>query len=81
MSNQTEVKPGTPSAIPGAATSVESIAPEYHENQYASRGQHQEQKDQLKKSVEKGEHEGDPAQSPGQHATGSYTGTTGGQRK
>jgi hypothetical protein len=33
----------------------------------------------MKKSVQKGEHEGDQNQSPGQHRTGSYTGTTGGQ--
>jgi hypothetical protein len=74
--NKTEVKPEKPTATPGAATSVESIAPE---NQYASGGEHQEQKKELKKSVKKGDREGHPAQSPGQHSTGSYTGTTGGQ--
>lgn len=73
---QTDVKPEEPSTIPGAATSVEHIAPEDH---YASGGQHQEQKQVLKKSVQKGENEGDGNQSPGQHRTGSYTGTTGGQ--
>lgn len=77
MANKTEVKPEEPSAVPGAATSVEHIAPEDH---YASGGQHEEQKDQLKKSVQKGEREGHPAQPAGQHSTGSYTGTTGGQR-
>ncbi len=77
MSNKTEVKPEEPSATPGAATSVEHIAPE---NQAASGGQHEEQKKELKKSVQKGDREGHPAQSPGQHSTGSYTGTTGGQR-
>ncbi|HEX6772880.1 MAG TPA: hypothetical protein VF126_12685 [Acidobacteriaceae bacterium] len=79
MDNKTKVKPGSPSATPGAATSVESIAPEKQENQYASGGEHQEQKKELKKSVKKGDREGHPAQSPGQHSTGSYTGTTGGQ--
>jgi hypothetical protein len=78
MANKTEVKPERPSATPGAATSVEPIAPP---DQYASGGQHKEQKEQLKKTVQKGEHEGHPAQSPGQHRTGSYTGTTGGQQK
>ncbi len=73
---QTEVKPETPTAVPGAATSVESIAPE---DQYAAGGQHQDQKKEMKKSIQKGEHEGDANQSPGQHRTGSYTGTTGGQ--
>ena len=77
MGNETEVKPEEPSATPGAATSVEHIAPE---NQFASGGQHQEQKKELKKSVQKGERERHPVQSPGQHSTGSYTGTTGGQR-
>jgi hypothetical protein len=73
---QTEVKPEEPTTTPGAATSVEHIAPEDH---YASGGQHQEQKKELKKSVQKGENEGDGNQSPGQHRTGSFTGTTGGQ--
>jgi hypothetical protein len=76
MDNKTEVKPEKPTAIPGAATSVESIAPEDH---YAAGGQHQDQKKEMKKSVQKGEHEGDENQSPGQHRTGSYTATTGGQ--
>jgi hypothetical protein len=76
MNKQTEVKPEAPTATPGAATSVESIAPE---DQYATGGQHQDQKQELKKSVQKGEREGDANQSPGQHRTGSYTGTTGGQ--
>ena len=55
---------------------MEHIAPE---DQYAAGGQHQEQKQQLKKSAQKGENEGDANQSPGQHRTGSFTGTTGGQ--
>ena len=76
MSNKTEVKPEEPSTTAGAATSVEHIAPE---DQYAAGGQHQEQKQQLKKSAQKGENEGDANQSPGQHRTGSYTGTSGGQ--
>lgn len=76
MANKTEIKPEEPSTTAGAATSVEHIAPE---NQYAAGGKHQEQKQQLKKSAEKGENEGDGNQSPGQHRTGSYTGTTGGQ--
>ena len=78
MSNKTtEVKPEKPTTVPGAATSVESIAPP---DQYATGGHHQEQKKEMKKSVQKGDHEGDSKQSPGQHRTGSYTGTTGGQR-
>jgi hypothetical protein len=77
MTNKTEVKPEEPSATAGAATSVEHIAPE---NQVASGGQHKEQKKELKKSVQKGDREGHSVQSPGQHSTGSYTGTTGGQR-
>ncbi|MGA9717263.1 MAG: hypothetical protein WBQ79_03200 [Acidobacteriaceae bacterium] len=76
MSNKTEVKPEEPMTTPGAATSVEHIAPEDH---YASGGQHEEQKKELKKSAQKGENEGDANQSPGQHRTGSYTGTSGGQ--
>ena len=52
---------------------MEHIAPEDH---YASGGQHQQQKKELKKSAEKGENEGDGNQSPGQHRTGSYTGTS-----
>lgn len=77
MSNKTEVKPEAPSTTPGAATSVEHIAPPDH---YVSGGQHEDQKKELKKSVQKGDREGHPSQSPGQHSTGSYTGTTGGQR-
>jgi hypothetical protein len=77
MDNKTEVKPEKPTAVPGAATSVESIAPE---DQYAAGGRHAEQKDKMKASVQKGEHESDESQSPGQHRTGSHTGTTGGQR-
>ena len=71
---QTDIKPEEPTSTPGAATSVEHIAPEDH---YASGGQHQEQKKELKKSVQKGENEGDGNQSPGQHRTGSFTGTSG----
>jgi hypothetical protein len=77
MRNKTEVKPERPNSTPGAATSVESIAPD---DQYAARRRHQDQKKEMKKSVQKGEHESDSNQSPGQHRTGSYTGTTGGQR-
>lgn len=77
MSNKTEIKPEKPTAVPGAATSVESIAPP---DQYAAGGQHHDQKKEMKKSVQKGEHEGDSNQSPGQHRTGSYTGATGGQQ-
>jgi hypothetical protein len=73
---QTEVKPEEPTTTAGAATSVEHIAPEDH---YASGGQHQEQKKVLKKSAQKGERESDENQSAGQHCTGSFTGTTGGQ--
>ncbi len=73
---QTEIKPEEPTSTPGAATSVEHIAPEDH---YASGGQHQEQKKELRKSVQKGENQGDANQSPGQHRTGSFTGTSGGQ--
>jgi hypothetical protein len=76
MDNKTEVKPERPTATPGAATSVESTAPEDH---YASGGQQEDQKKEITKSAQKGEQEGDPNQSPGQHRTGSYTGTTGGQ--
>lgn len=78
MSNKTEAKPEEPTSTPGAATSVEHIAPVDH---YASGGQHQEQKDELRKSVQKGERGGDGGQSPGQHSTGSFTGTTGGPEK
>lgn len=76
MGDKTEVKPEKPTAIAGAATSVESIAPA---DQYATGGQHQDQKEELKKSAQKGEREGDGNQSPGQHRTGSYIGTSGGQ--
>ena len=51
MSNKTEVKPEEPTTTPGAATSVEHIAPEDH---YASGGQHKDQKKALKKSVDEG---------------------------
>lgn len=77
MSNKTEVKPEEPTTTPGAATSVEHIAPP---DQHATGAQHKEQKQQLKHSVERGDRERDPNQSSGQHSTGSYTGTTGGQR-
>jgi hypothetical protein len=78
MSNKTEVKPEEPATTTDAATSVQHIAPEDH---YASGGQHQDQKEELKKSVQKGEHEGGATQNAGQHSTGSFTSTTGGQRK
>ena len=78
MGNKTEVKPEEPSTPPGAATSVEHIAPEDH---YASGGQHQEQKQQLKKSVDEKQSQPLPGQNAGQHSTGSFTGTTGGQGK
>jgi len=76
MANKTEVKPEEPSATPGAATSVQHIAPEDH---YASGGKHQEQKEALKKSVKEKQSQPPPGQSAGQHSTGSFTGTTGGQ--
>ena len=76
--DKTEVKPEEPTTTPGAATSVEHIAPEDH---YASSGQHQEQKEALKKSAEKGDAKPHADQNPGQHSTGSFTGTTGGTQK
>ena len=76
MGNKTEVKPEEPGTTPGAATSVEHIAPEDH---YASGGQHQEQKQQLKNSVDEKQSQPPPGQNAGQHSTGSFTGTTGGQ--
>jgi len=78
VGNKTEVKPEEPSTTPGAATSVEHIAPEDY---YASSGQHQEQKQQLKKSVDEKQSQPLPGQNAGQHSTGSFTGTTGGQGK
>jgi hypothetical protein len=75
MDNKTEVKPEEPST-PGAATSVQHTAPEDH---YASGGKHQEQKDALKKSVKEKQAQPPPGQAAGQHSTGSFTGTTGGQ--
>jgi hypothetical protein len=78
MSNKTEVKPEEPTSTPGAATSVEHIAPEDH---YASGGQHQEQKDELKKSVDEKQPQPPAGQNAGQHSTGSFTGTTGGPGK
>jgi hypothetical protein len=77
MSNKTEVKPEKPST-PGAATSVQHIAPEDH---YASGSQQQEQKKALKKSVDEKQSEPPPGQNAGQHSTGSFTGTTGGPGK
>jgi hypothetical protein len=76
MSNKTKVKPDEPTTAPGAATSVQHIAPEDH---YASGGKHQEQKEGLKKSVKEKQSQPPPGQSAGQHSTGSFTGTTGGQ--
>ena len=78
MSNKTEVKPEEPATTPGAATSVEHIAPEDH---YASGGRHKEQKEALKQSADKGDSKPPAAQNPGQHSTGSFTGTTGGPQK
>jgi hypothetical protein len=78
MSNKTEVKPEEPTSTPGAATSVEHIAPEDH---YASGGQHQEQKDELKKSVDEKQPQPPAGQNAGQHSTGSFTETTGGPGK
>jgi hypothetical protein len=75
MDNKTEVKPEEPSTTPGAATSVEHIAPEDH---YASGGQHEEQKAALKKSVKEKQPQPPAGQNPGQHSRGSFTGTTGG---
>ena len=51
MADKTEIKPEEPAATPGAATSVEHIAPE---DQYAAAGKHQEQKQQLKKECAEG---------------------------
>jgi hypothetical protein len=76
MDNKTEVKPEEPSTTPGAATSVEHIAPEDH---YASGGRHQEQKEALKKSAKEKQPQPPAGQNAGQHSTGSFTGTTGGQ--
>ena len=78
MPNKTEVKPEEPTTTAGAATSVEHIAPEDH---YASGGQQEEQKEALKKSADKGDAKPPAGQSPGQHSTGSFTGTTGGPQK
>ena len=78
MGNKTEVKPEEPAPLRAAATSVEHIAPEDH---YASGGQHQEQKQQLKKSVDEKQTQPPPGQNAGQHSTGSFTGTSGGQGK
>ena len=78
MSNRTEVKPEKPTTTPGAATSVEQVAPE---NNNAPGGQHQKQKDALKKSVDKGDSKPPAGQNAGQHSTGSFTGTTGGPGK
>jgi hypothetical protein len=78
MSNKTEVKPEEPTSTPGAATSVEHIAPEDH---YASGGQHQEQKDELKKSMDEKQPQPPAGQNAGQHSTGSFTGTTDGPEK
>jgi len=71
------VKPEEPSATAGAATSVEHIAPR---DPYETGGQKQDQQHELKQSVSRGEREADPGQSAGQHRTGSYTGTSGGQK-
>jgi hypothetical protein len=76
MSNKTKVKPEEPTTAQGAATSVQHIAPEDH---YASGGKQQEQKKALKKSVKEKQSQPPPGQSAGQHSTGSFTGTTGGQ--
>jgi hypothetical protein len=76
-SNKSEVKPEAPTT-PGAATSVEQIAPEEH---YASGGKRQEQKDALQKSVNEKQTQPPPGQNAGQHSTGSFTGTTGGTQK
>jgi hypothetical protein len=78
MSNKTEVKPEEPTTTPSAATSVEHIAPEDH---YASGGQHKDQRKALKKSVDEGQAKPPAGQNPGEHGTGSFTGTTGGSPK
>ena len=77
-SNKTKVKPEKPTTPPGAPTSVQHIAPEDH---YASSGQHQEQKEALKKSVNEKQNQPPAGQNAGQHSTGSFTGTTGGTQK
>jgi hypothetical protein len=76
-SNKTKVKPEEPTT-PGAATSVQHIAPEDH---YASSGQHREQREALKKSVDEKQAQPPAGQNAGQHSTGSFTGTTGGPQK
>ena len=78
MHNKTEVKPEGPTTTPGAATSVEQVAPEDND---APGGQHQKMKDALKKSLDKGDSKPPAGQPAGQHRTGSFTGTTGGPGK
>ncbi len=75
---QTEIKPEEPTTTPGAATSVEHIAPE---DQYASGGQHKDQKQALKKSVNEEQGKPAPDQNAGVHSTGSFTGSTGGPER
>ena len=60
----------------GGGRPAKNIAPEDH---YASGGKQQEQKKALKKSVKEKQSQPPPGQSAGQHSTGSFTGTTGGQ--
>ena len=75
MSNKSHVKPDETTNTPGAPTSVEHTQPNDH---YTAGGQHQDQKSVLKKSVQQEQRTPPVPQSPGQHSTGSYTGTTGG---
>jgi hypothetical protein len=74
MSDKSQVKPET-ATTPGAPTSVEHTQPN---DQYTAGGQQQDQKSVLKKSVQQEQRTPAVPQSPGQHSTGSYTGTTGG---
>jgi hypothetical protein len=75
MSDKSQVKPDDTPVTPGAPTSVEHTQPD---DQYTTRGQHQDQKSVLKKSVQEGQRTPPVAESPGLHRTGSHTGTTGG---
>jgi len=72
---RSQIEPERTNTTPGASTSVEHTAPEDY---YASGGQHNEQKQDLKKSVKQQQAEPPVEPGAGQHSTGSFTGTTGG---
>jgi hypothetical protein len=74
MAKQADVKPEQTGTEPSAPTSVEHTAPA---DQYTSGGQRREQEQQLKKSV-KQQQAPRVEEAAGQHRTGSFTGTTGG---